>query len=365
MKIIVFLFFLINFNAFAEKYITDLEVMAIDNKNYIKKLLNDQIKIEKKGNIDDVYFSLGVNIYDKDSKVKKNNVLIILNNRGEIIWHHVLNKGRVNKSDRYLFHKIYDNKIFVFFRYMMDNMKKEKAFLEIIDIKTKESIIQDVSKLKPHHDFLIKEDSIYFLRKKTKTIRQLNMKNQKVKGDVIIKYNFKKEKAEIVWDSFKDVFPDLGRKFDDKDFTHANSLDFQNNQWVISLRNENLIILLDKKFELIKKYKGDELDFFWQHNVQFYKDGFLLFNNNKEKVSYVEIRDSQMNKIKQSVLKYGDFHSPIRSSVENIDNKFYSLFVGEKQVGKSLIVQFDNLLKEEGRLEIYHNDGGLNFYRIS
>lgn len=369
--------YLFSLNVYSERYISDLEVLGITGRN-IENILKKQFNVKKKGIINDNYFLMGYNIIKDDSKSKRLNLLVICDKNGEVVWYYILNKGRTNKASRYPFFHKYGDKVYVFFRHKTDGQLKESAFLEIVDLKRNKSTIQKATKLKPHHDFLIENSNLYFLKKSTKYMRQFNLEQKKYQGDIIVKYDFKNGKSEVKWDSFHTIFPTIKeintreekdkKEYDDKlDFTHANSIDYdsKNKKWLVSLRNTNQIIVMNKEFKTEKIFNGNKLDYYWQHHVQFHKDGFLLFNNNKEKTSYVEIRDNNMNLLKRSSLKYGDFHSPIRSSVEKIDDKYFSLFIGDHiKNPQSMIVQFNSNLEEEGRLIINHNDKSSNFYRI-
>ena len=362
-------------------YYNEKVIFKINNKIVLEKKYVDPTpdwiksnwKYQTQGVIDTKFFLVNLNIYRK-WKSNKLNALVILNNRKEIVWCHILNKGIINKSMRYSIIKRYGNNIYVVYRNIKDGQKKEKVFLEKINLYDNSVEFKDISKIKIHHDFIVDNEIMFFLKKDNKYIRNKFLKVNKWQGDKILKWNMRTGEVDELWSSYEYIFPSIKQilntkshqhKAQEEDFTHANSIfKRKNGGFVVSFRNLNKVVLLDQNMEYIKELYDKEV--YYQHDVKEVLDNkYLLFNNRKEKESYVELRNENFKLEKRSKLKFGVIHSPIRSSVDMIGDRVLAFFVGTKERGLSSIVEFNSeSFEEKGRIDIFHPAKGSGFYRV-
>ena len=388
----------------------------IDSKKIISKKFMDKnpkwikedFNIKLKGEFKTKFFLTPLSVIRKGKRLV---LLAVINKKGQVVWAYLLNKGRVSSGDSYPLMKLIDNEIYIINRFKTHMGGKKKVALEVIKFKEGASFVRDVTRFKPHHDFLIKNNKMIFLRKKKKKIRTTRLNVFKWEGDAIYEWDLNREKVAERWDSFDVVFPmeaiyydkvrdkkkdevnqhlekrvihrarlphekknkplkkdpkDILRKMllmhKPVDFTHANSLFLKKNgDMIVSIRNLNKVLILDNDYKVKKEFLGDNLGFYHQHHVSeiFLNNNsyYLMFNNGDRAPSAPEIRDENFNLVKRFSIDKNEkeLYSPIRSSADLIDGQVVSLF-SEGPKSPNSIVEFSlTTEKETGRITINEN----------
>ena len=173
--------------------------------------------------------------------------IYIVNNWGELIWIHTPKNSNFNKV-QYITTQ-YKN------GYLYTLYKGDESHFQKIDFKG--NIIFSLNnfnfapKAKFHHDFILKENKVFFLIQKKSFVRKkFWTKPSSYLYDELIQVNLKSKKYKTLWSSlnyFNLLIPNKTRK--KRDFTHSNSLSMnKKGEILISIRNQNTIIKLDYKW---------------------------------------------------------------------------------------------------------------------
>jgi hypothetical protein len=357
-----------------------------------------EIIVQRKGQMSHNFFLLGGVYFPKVRRQQKRAYFILVLNRiGEIIWAHVPSYGERNIRKYPTVKQVSPGEYAVMFGEKWSYFERFNYKGDISkSISPKEAFVPYVI----HHDFILKGDNLIAFGLKRGYIRPYFLPHDSFKtwsyffkkpvsflGATIEKVNLKTNKAQILWDPFKEKsfgitknlswarntesglhqlnnrpmhFTKWGEEESNADWLHANSIHESKEGYLVSFRNISKIVMFDKDFKIKWTLGQDKSDtyylpsedyrFYHQHHATLLENGdiLLLDNHTFPPAKYhigsrvLILRRNEEQKTAHVVWNYRPSKYLLignRGSVEQLDNKNLLSFYPRSLLEKDHLIE--------------------------